>query len=128
MNRLDNKILIGNSFPLALIRRRVTITPIPEKELRDRLAAAEKVVSSWGHLNTLPAAEAFLGIPLTPSRERPAVSLDEAKFPVLEGERFAECFILSPDYCQNGFRPAIGQEVAPDAIAGWQCLKIQWEM
>ncbi|MBO4632276.1 MAG: hypothetical protein J5858_10165, partial [Lentisphaeria bacterium] len=112
-----DKVLIGNSFPLVLIRRRVTITPVPEQVVRQRLCSAGKVVSFWGHLNTLPAAEAFLGIPLTPARDRPAISLDEDQFPVLDGKRFTECFVLSPDY-RNGFRPSIGQEVPLDQIAG----------
>ena len=120
-------VLIGNSFPVVLIRRKVTITPVPEQVVRQRLRSAGKVVSFWGHLNTLPAAEAFLGIPLTPARDRPAISLDAEKFPVLDGERFTECFVLSPDY-RTGFRPAIGQEVMPDQISGWQCMRIQWEM
>ena len=127
MNLPADKVLIGNSFPLVLIRRRVTIAPVPGKESRQRLLSAGKVVSFWGHLNTLPAAEAFLGIPLAPGRERPAIALDEEKFPVIDGKRFTECFVLSPDY-RPGFRPAIGQEVEPDQISGWQCLKIQWEM
>ena len=121
-----DKVLIGNSFPLVLIRRRVTIAPVPGKEIRQRLLSAGKVVSFWGHLNTLPAAEAFLGVPLAPERERPALTLDEEKFPVLDGARFTECHVLSPDY-RTGFRPAIGQEVSADEISGWQCLKIRWE-
>ena len=127
MNHPDGSVLIGNSFPLVLIRRRVSIAPVSPEDLRRCLASAEKIVSFWGHRNTLPAAEAFLGIPLTPERERPAISLDEEKFPVMDGKRFTECFVLSPDY-RTGFRPAIGQEVTPDQISGWHCLKIQWEM
>ena len=127
MSRPDGAVLIGNSFPLVLIRRRVSIAPFSPEDLQRRLASAEKIFSFWGHRNTLPAAEAFLGIPLAPGRERPAIALDEEKFPVIDGKRFTECFVLSPDY-RPGFRPAIGQEVEPDQISGWQCLKIQWEM
>ena len=126
MSRCAEDILIGNSFPFVLIRRKVTVSPIPDEELRKRLASAGKIVSFWGHGNTLAAAEAFLGVPLAPERERPALSLDDEKFPVLDGERFTECFVLSPDY-RTGFRPAIGQEVAADDISDWRCLEIRWE-
>ena len=127
MSHPDGAVLIGNSFPMVLIRRRVTIAPVSEKEVRQRLLSAGKVVSFWGHLNTLSAAEAFLGIQLKPPQERPAITLDEEKLTVLDGERFIECFVLSPDY-RTGFRPAVGQEVTQDNISGWHCLKIQWEV
>lgn len=116
------KILIGNSFPLSLIRREVSISPYPLKELFNEMKNSE-IVSFWGHRNTLEAVKATLGIDLTPPCERPALTLSLANKPVLDGVEFSECWILSPDYRKN-FRPAIGEEVSADDICNWQCLKI----
>lgn len=93
--------------------------------LRDALAGAE-VVSFWGHENTRAAAESVLGVTLRPRSERPAVTLSPEKRPMLYGEEFGVCWLLSPDY-PEGFRPAIGVEVSPDQIAGWHVLKLTWQ-
>ena len=116
------KSLIGNSFPLSLIRRPVKIAPCSIAELQKKLAEA-KIVSFWGHSNTLAAANDLLGYDLTPKSDRPAVHLSAAFLPELEGTEFKECWILSPNYSSD-FRPAIGEEVPPEKIASWQCLKI----
>ena len=126
MNSFDTSpILIGNSFPLSLIRRSVHIVPVG----RDELLAAIKgrqIASFWGHANTLAAANGWLGVDVTPKTERPALSLSLDKLPLLDGVEYHECFILSPDY-RPGFRPAIGAEVDAADILGWQILKIIWE-
>ena len=126
MNHLAaSPVLIGNSFPLSLIRRSVRIEPVG----RDELLAAVKgrpIASFWGHANTLAVANGWLGVDLTPKAERPALSLSEDKLPLLDGVECQECFILSPDY-RPGFRPAIGSEVDATDILGWQVLKIIWE-
>ena len=114
------KTLIGNSFPLSLIRRRVVITPCGLEELQQLLAERE-IVSFWGHRNTLEAVKQCLGYDLTPHVDRPALTLSAAGLPVYEGEVFGECWVLSPDY-RDSFRPAIGIEVTPEQILGWQCL------
>jgi hypothetical protein len=46
--------------------------------------------------------------------------------PMLEGEVFDVCWLLSPDY-EQGFRPAIGTEVGLNQIVGWHVLKLTWE-
>ena len=116
------KILIGNSFPLSLIRRPVQITPSSLDDLKLELSAGD-VVSFWGHRNTLAAAEKLIGYDLTPQEERPVVRLTENALPELEGTEFSECWIVSPNYSSD-FRPAIGEEIPPEKIASWQCLKI----
>lgn len=116
--------LIGNTFPLSLIRRRVVI----EMSTRDVLLSELKdhrVKSFWGHGNTLGAVNAWLGIDVTPETERPALSLNLEDYPQLDGEAFRQCFVLSPDY-RSGYRPAIGVEVSPEDILGWQILKLTW--
>ena len=69
-------ILIGNAFPLSLVRRPVRIVPATREELH-AAARGRAVVSFWGHPNTLAQAERFCGLPLAPGNERPAVRLQE---------------------------------------------------
>lgn len=119
------KILIGNSFPLSLIRRPVRMFPCSQEELKNALVSGE-IVSYWGHRNTLAAANALLGYDLTPRSDRPVVRLTADFLPELEGIKFKECWIVSPNYSSD-FRPAIGEEIPPEKIASWQCLKIIFE-
>ena len=119
---MNDAVLIGNSFPLSLIRRAVKIEPYPLSELTALLADA-KIASFWGHSNTLAAVNALFGYDLTPKEQRPALQLSEENLPQYAGCNFTECWILSPDYFSD-FRPAIGEEVSPEKIKSWQCLKI----
>ena len=119
-------VLIGNAFPLSLMRSaRITVESMSVADLRAALADAP-VASFWGHENTRPAAESVLGVSLAPKTPRPAVTLSPAKRPQLDGHEFDTCWVLSPDY-RPGFRPAIGEEVAADAIKGWHVLKLTWQ-
>lgn len=122
---MKTKVLIGNSFPLSLIRKRkVVIQEVRLEELKQKLNEAE-IFSFWGHRNTLRAAEQIAKCSLEPRIERPALVLSEDYLPTLYGETFNECWILSPDYI-SGFRPAIGEEVTEDKIINWIVLKINW--
>ena len=112
------KILVGNTFPVALIRRRVLISPVSVAQAK---AMLKNFASFWGHANTLAAAKEQLGVDVAPKTERPAIQLGEDNFPILDGELFRKVLVLSPSYA-NGFRPAIGEEVSSDKIVGWQCL------
>lgn len=94
-------------------------------ELKSRLVESE-VISFWGHVNTRMAAESVLGMSLQPKTERPAIMLTAEGLPILDGEVFDTCWLLSPDY-EQGFRPSIGVEVGLDQIAGWHVLKLTWE-
>lgn len=120
-----NSILIGNTFSLTLIRKNgVKIVCANVEDLRSA-AKGRRIVSFWGHENTRKAAESITGFSLASKSARPSVSLSRNKLPMLDGEEFNECWVLSPDYAQF-YRPAIGQEVAPESIIGWQVLKIAW--
>ncbi len=119
------RFLLGNSFPLSLIRRRVVVEPRPMEELIVALREGE-VASFWGHANTVVAVSSVLGVDLRPRTARPALTLGDSGLPVLDGVAFEECWILSPDY-EPGFRPEIGAEVTPDKIRGWLALRIRWE-
>lgn len=121
----ESSILIGNTFPLSLVRRPVRIRPAKLGELQ-QAAAGKRAASFWGHENTRAQAEAVAGLPLAPHVERPAIQLQESGLPSLNGQTFCECWILSPDYAEN-FRPATGGEVSPEQIRTWQVLKITWE-
>lgn len=120
------KILLGNTFPLALVRRIVTIEPIRVEDAQIIISDSEVVDSFWGHANTLAAAEATLGVSVRPKVERPALVLDPDGLPSLDGVSYSTVLVLSPDYAP-GFRPAIGQEVPAEAILGWQALLLRWE-
>ncbi len=119
------KILIGNSFPFSLILCKRLLVESESVAVLQAAIADAKVVSFWGHGNTHAAAEGVLGVSLTPCTERPAVTLSPDKRPMLYGEEFDVCWLLSPDY-PEGFRPAIGAEVTPDQIKGWHVLKLTW--
>ena len=117
-------VLLGNSFPLSLIRRAVHIEPRTLVELRQ--AVSERgCISYWGHDNTLEAAKKFLGFDPAPSAERPALILNGDGLPSLDGVVYDEVWVLSPDYA-DGFRPGIGVEVVQEQIIGWQVLRIAY--
>jgi hypothetical protein len=119
-------ILIGNSFPLSLIRRPIRIEPRTREQLL-LVAFQKEIISFWGHPNTLRRVEQFTGLSLAPQNERPIIQLDpKSRLPQLYGQTFCECWVLSPDYISS-FRPAVGEEVPPEKIAGWQILKLTWE-
>jgi hypothetical protein len=119
-------ILIGNSFPLSLIRTKVVIDPCPVDILRQELAH-RPIHSFWGHRNTLTAANQLTGADLTPATERPALKLSPDFRPVLNELSFTECWVLSPDYTP-GFRPPVNEEVPPEKINGWQVLRMVWNV
>ena len=122
----EKKVLIGNSFPFSLVRcERLIVEQKPISELKDALASAA-VASFWGHENTRTAAESVLGVSLATHGVRPAVTLSSTGRPVLNGEEFSGCWLLSPDY-PEGFRPAISTEVGPEQIKGWHVLKLSWQ-
>ena len=120
------KILIGNAFSMTLIRNhQVTIGEIEISELKS-LALSNGVVSYWGHENSRKAAEGVLGVSLATKVMRPAIELSPEGYPMLYGEEYSECYVLSPEYKSN-FRPAIGVEVPADAIAAWHALHVRWD-
>ena len=122
---LEEKILLGNTFPMTLIRHH-TVT-VEECSVVDLAREAQRrgVVSYWGHENTRAVAEAQLGVDLRPQSVRPAITLDAKGYPSLDGNSFTCCYVLSPDYC-TGYRPAIGEEVCAENIQGWHALKLAW--
>ena len=121
---LSSSILVGNSFPLSLVRRAVLLRPVELSEFQ-RACVGRRVVSFWGHANTLSLASRFAGCDLSPLCARPVIRCSEAGYPCLDGEEFRECWVLSPDYIMD-FRPAVGEELPADKIAGWQILHLTW--
>ncbi|MBQ9694223.1 MAG: hypothetical protein IJV69_05645 [Kiritimatiellae bacterium] len=121
---VQQQILIGNSFPLSLIRREVKIE-VCDLEVFKVLCRQAQIHSFWGHENTRAVAEEMLGVCVKPGEDRPAVALTEAGLPTLNGAIFTECYILSPNYKEN-VRPKIGEEVAAEQIASWHLLRISW--
>lgn len=117
-------LLIGSTFPLSLIRRKVVIEPQPLAVLRE-LVRARSLASFWGHRNTLAVANTLLGVDLAPKTERPALHLTATGLLELEGEVFDECWVISPEYAR-GFRPAVGEEVPAAKIQDWQVLRLVW--
>lgn len=88
------EILIGSTFPLSLIRRKVTIEPSGICELR-RMPEDCQVFSFWGHGNMVSAASKLLGFDLTPKSQRPALVLNSEFLPELNGTTFRECWVVS---------------------------------
>ncbi len=122
----DKKILIGNSFPFSLVRCARLVAESSSLSVLKKELVGARVVSFWGHANTRSAAEELLGVSLEPKVERPALLLSDDARPMLDGEVFDVCWLLSPDYLE-GFRPPIGSEVALSQIDGWHVLKLTWE-
>lgn len=118
-------VLIGNTFPLTLMRRSLTVEVVPLEEFR-RAVAGKRIVSFWGHPNTLHAASTAAGFDLTPREERPVLTLSPEAFPMLDGEVFRECWIISPDSRRN-FCPSPNNELKLDDIQSWQCLRLVWK-
>lgn len=122
---MQHTILIGNSFPFALLRRDADVRMLSLDALRTELVGAE-IVSFWGHENTRAAAEVVLGgVSLRPATERPALALTPDGLPSLYGRAFRSCYVLAPDY-RPGYRPAIGTEPGPNDILGWHALRVDW--
>lgn len=118
-------ILVGNSFPLSLVARRVVIEPVSVRDLQAG-ARDRRVHSFWGHSNTLAPAQQAMGIAFVPESDRPVLGLDEQGYPSLDGTTFHECWIVSPVYVES-FRPRIGDEVPPEMIRDWQVLRMRWQ-
>jgi len=120
-----NGFMIGNAFPLTLVRHGVHIRPVPLEEVREALQTRDWV-SFWGHDNTLQSANQLLGTDITPREDRPVIRLQEAGLPTLSGKPYRQAYILSANY-RADYRPAIGEEVGKDQITGWQALRMDWE-
>jgi len=122
---MQRTVLLGNTFPFALLRRDANVRTLSLDDLRSALAGAE-VFSFWGHENSRAAAEAVLGgVSLRPTTERPALTLSPDDLPSLDGRAFRSCYVLAPDY-RSGYRPAIGAEPGPSDILGWHALRVDW--
>ena len=117
-------ILLGNAFPLSLIRRRVVIEPATMDELRHRLHA-EGFLSYWGHADTLDTAAALLGVDVTPCALRPVLRLNDEHLPLLNDQVFQEVWVLSPCYTL-GFRHEADQAAPPTQIVDWEVLKLSF--
>lgn len=117
-------ILLGNTYPLSLIRRPVSISPASLEELR-QCAQEEGFLSFWGHDNTRAIAKAILGFDPAPPFPRPAITLSRENLPTFDGQVFSEVWVLSPDYA-TPFRPGVGEEVHANKILRWQVLHIRF--
>lgn len=118
-------ILIGNAFPLVMVRRKVTVEPVSLETLKFQ-AAGKEICSFWGHNNSLESACEFTDLNLAADTERPEIHLSTEGYLLFDGQTFEECWIVSPNYI-NDYRPKIGEEVAIEKIESWQILKLTWE-
>lgn len=122
-NKISNKILLGNSFPLGLVRRPAHLTPLRKEDLLTLLEGKE-IVSFWGHQNTVSLVNAYLGREI-PCR-RVALGLSRDLLPSIDGETFPRVVILTPRY-REGFRPQIGVEPTPGDLDGWESLLLSFD-
>jgi len=125
MKNERKKILIGNTFPLPLVRRAVRIAPYSLNDLKMELKDAD-VFSFWGHVDTKVIVEGMLNIKLDDKSIRKPLCLSKNNLPMLDGVEFDKCFVISPNY-RNGFRPALNKTVSVDDILSWDGLCISWE-
>ena len=125
MDSGDNNALIGNSFPWSLVRRQLVATPVSLAQFQCETAGV-RIVSFWGHPDTLAAASQFCGIDLTPRVERTVLTLSSNDLPALNGEEFRCCYLVSPDYREAFRQPlAMDAQIVPE-IVGWNILKLKW--
>ncbi len=122
--RVHEPVLIGNSFPLGLVKRKVSIEPMAVEELAKRLGLASEVFSFWGHEDTLSVASELAGRDLTPRSARPILDISDG-YPELHGETFRECFVLCPSH-RSGIRPDIGKLISAEDVRSWQSLLLTW--
>jgi hypothetical protein len=120
-----DKLLIGNSFPMSLIRREVKCVPIAVEEFREFIADIE-IVSFWGHDNTVDGASELLARDLRPKQKRPVLKLSEKNLPVLNNCEFDTVYVVCPEYAV-GFRPEINNEFDTKQIKNWQVVKLTWK-
>jgi hypothetical protein len=116
--------LLGNTFPVSLMRHQIRVETRSLGELKGELKRREWV-SFWGHENTLGAAEKALGVSVRPKTPRPPLSLDSENLPTLEGRAYDECWVLSPEN-EGGARPGAGAELFADQVRGWRVLCLKW--
>lgn len=116
--------LFGNTFPVSLIRRKVDTERRSLEELKLQLAR-RACISFWGHENTLEHVNKLLARDLTPKTPRPTLTLDAHKLPMLDGQSFNECWVLSPD-CTLEKRPPGGGETSAEDIKSWTVLRMSW--
>ena len=125
METKNTALLIGNSYPISLIRREVVIYSINQKDVFSLIENYSEVISFWGHDNTLCAVNKFLGIDITPAEKRLVISLTSKRLPYLQGMEFDKILIISPVYKEN-IRPEIGTEVASEMILNWEFKIIEF--
>lgn len=70
------------------------------------MASSGGFESAWRHENTAAIVSNLLGVDITPKVNRPAIELDDDKFPTLYGTRFSTIILISPDYVP-GFGPQL---------------------
>lgn len=113
-----SKILTGNTFPFALVKRDCKIRMMKKEQL-DMLLSRNKIASFWGHSNTIDVVKEEFNIDVSPKKERPQLSLSEENLPVLDGEEYGSILVISPEYKESVGRPSIKEEVSSDMIRGW---------
>ena len=122
--RDHSPVLIGNSFPLGLVKRKISLEPLAIEELAKRLGIASEIFSFWGHEDTLATASELAGRDLTPRSVRPVLKISDG-YPELHGETFRECFVLCPSN-RSGTRPDIGKPTSAEDVRSWQSLLLTW--
>jgi len=85
-------LLIGNSFPLSLIRQKVTIEPEDVDKLKRRLKS-EHIESFWGHNNTLKTVSEYLDYDLKPKSKRPVIALNNLGYPTFAETEYKEIWV-----------------------------------
>ena len=114
--------MVLNAFPIFLATRGCTIRPISLAEFKKFKG---RLISCWGHSNTLPSVESFTGLNLKPDTERPSIELGPHHWPSYHGVEVQICFVFSAQR-DNNLRPAIGTEFSSAEIIGWDILQVSY--
>lgn len=122
---MNSPILISNSFPFSLIRRRVVVEPSTVPDLLTAMHA-RPWVSAWGHQNTVDLASKLLSADLRTRIEKPTLTLQETRLPQFEGNVFSEVWLLSITPI-DGLSREEQREIQPHQIKDWQVLRLVWE-
>ena len=119
------QILVGNTFPMSLIRRECFIVPVSSQEFKQFIELENpEIVSFWGHKNTIRVVYQIFNIDVTPIEDRPVLRLSSNRLPYYMNKEWKQVYVISPTYKADVGRPDPKIEVTPDMIKDWQILKI----
>lgn len=122
-------MLIGNTYPTSLIRRKATFIPVTQEQAKQYLGFEREVESFWGHPNTIKAASEMLGMDITPKEERPTITLSENYLPTLYGKEHKSVLIVSANIPNANRKPRNDPtEYELEEIESWSFIVVTFPL